>query len=348
MGSVKDLVVLEKPKKDRFGKGKFIFSDDYSVFDYGKMPDSLNDKGKALCLIGAYLFEKSEDNGTKTHYRGLVNDKGKVVSLDELKKPTNAMEIDLVRVIPPKFENGQYYYSMFTPELKNYLIPLEIIYRNSLPEGSSIFRRLKKGGITTGDLGLAHYPEPGEKLEKPYYDVSTKLEETDRYITWKEAQEIGGLTGEEIEEIKEILLDTNNLITDVAGRANLDNEDGKIELGVGPEGELVLVDVIGTPDECRFTYDGLQVSKELARKFYRNSDWYDDTERAKKSAEEQGMNNWKNLCTPPPELDLELKMIISDMYPSAANAIIGKELFDSPKLGEVVKEYKDYLESNQM
>jgi phosphoribosylaminoimidazole-succinocarboxamide synthase len=36
----------------------FEFSDDYSVFDWGKMPDQIVNKGKALTLIGAFFFEK--------------------------------------------------------------------------------------------------------------------------------------------------------------------------------------------------------------------------------------------------------------------------------------------------
>ena len=97
-------------------------------------------------------------------------------------------------------------YSMYTPQLKNCLIPLEIIYRNGLPEGSSVFKRLEQGKITPADLGLDHYPKPGEQLSKPIFDVSTKLEETDRYVTWQEAQKIAGFTDSELEEIKAVLL----------------------------------------------------------------------------------------------------------------------------------------------
>jgi phosphoribosylaminoimidazole-succinocarboxamide synthase len=34
----------------------FEFTDDYSVFDWGKMPDQIANKGKSLALIGTYLF----------------------------------------------------------------------------------------------------------------------------------------------------------------------------------------------------------------------------------------------------------------------------------------------------
>ena len=119
---------------------------------------------------------------------------------------------------------------MYTPELKNCLIPLEIIYRNGLPEGSSVFKRLEQGKITLKDLGLDHYPKPGEHLAQPIFDVSTKLEETDRYITWTEAQKIAGLTDPELAEVKTVLLKADETITKAASNAGLKNEDGKIEL----------------------------------------------------------------------------------------------------------------------
>src|SRR5271168_262441 len=34
----------------------FEFTDDYSVFDWGKMPDQIANKGKALALIGTHFF----------------------------------------------------------------------------------------------------------------------------------------------------------------------------------------------------------------------------------------------------------------------------------------------------
>lgn len=338
MGSVKDLQVLKKPTEKKEGVGRFVFSDRYSIFDWGEMPDHIPDKGAALCLMGANGFEKAEAKGIKTHYRGLVRNDGKVVSLDELEEPTNIMEISLVRVLSPKFENGNYNYSIYNPGLTNFLIPLEIIYRNGLPEGSSVFKRLEKKKLTLPDLGLSHYPKPGEKLSTPLFDVSTKLEESDRYITWKEAQEIAALDANEVDEIREVLLKTNNLITEIAQKAQLVNEDGKIELAYNPSRELMLVDVIGTLDECRFTWDGIHVSKEIARQFYKETNWYRDVEDSKIVAQKKNMIEWKSLCkSQPPKLPLELKKIIQGAYTSAANAFLGKNIFDSPKLVNVVE-----------
>jgi phosphoribosylaminoimidazole-succinocarboxamide synthase len=58
MGSVKDLPILKKQKEKEAGVGRFVFSDRYSVFDWGEMPDLVPNKGAALCLMGA-LMERS-------------------------------------------------------------------------------------------------------------------------------------------------------------------------------------------------------------------------------------------------------------------------------------------------
>ncbi len=349
MGSVKDLEVIKKPSKEVMGIGRFHFSDRYSVFDWGEMPDHIEGKGAALCLMGAYCFEKLEEKGIKTHYRGLVA-KNKVVTFEELEQPTNIMEISLVNVFKPKtlVESGKlrYDYSVFTPSLKNYLIPLEIIYRNGLPEGSSIFKRLEQGLITIEELGLNHYPKPGERLSKPIFDVSTKLEDKDRYVTWKEAQKIAGLTNEELEEVKALLLKVDEVITQIALKAILENEDGKIELAFDSRRGLMVVDVVGTLDECRFTYNGLHVSKEIARQFYRKTDWYRDVEEAKKRAEMEGIQDWRKACkSTPPKLDLALKTIISEMYMATANDLTDRRLFNVPSLVQVIKKYRDHVSS---
>ena len=348
MGSVKDLQVIQQPTKTAMGTGRFVFSDRYSVFDWGEMPDHIDGKGVALCLMGAYCFEQLEKVGVKTHYRGLVDANGKAVKVSELKQPSNIMEVCLVNVYKPKTSvaSGKiiHDYSIYTSALKNCLIPLEIIYRNGLPEGSSVFKRLAQGKVTLKDLGLDHQPKPGETLAKPIFDVSTKLEETDRYVTWAEAKKIAGLTDQELVDVKAVLLKADETITKAASNAGLKNEDGKIELAFDDKRKFMLVDVLGTLDECRFTYEGVHVSKEVARQFYKNTSWYSDLEQAKKDAETKGIQDWKALCkSQPPKLDLKLKTVISEMYMAAANEMTNIKLFDTPKLAKVINEYKEYM-----
>jgi phosphoribosylaminoimidazole-succinocarboxamide synthase len=346
MGSVKDLEIIKKPTVDKMGVGRFVFSDRYSVFDWGEMPDLIEGKGAALCMMGAYCFERLEERGVRTHYRGLVDKSGEVVRFDKLREPSNVMEIDLVNVYRPKVrEDGErlvYDYGMYTPKLVNFLIPLEIIYRNGLPEGSSVLKRLEQGLISVEELGLDHYPEAGERLEKPIFDVSTKLEEGDRYVTWEEAKVMANLTYGEVVEVKDLLLKVDLLISELAGRAGLVNEDGKIELAFDPSRRLMVVDVVGTLDECRFTYDGLHVSKEIARQSYRKTEWYREVEKAKKKAEKEGIQDWKKLVkAKPPKLDPRLKELISEMYKATTNELTRKGTFAVPQLADIIRKFEE-------
>ena len=348
MGSVKDLQVIQKPTQTEMGTGRFLFSDRYSVFDWGEMPDLIEGKGAALCLMGAYCFEQLEKIGVRTHYKGLVDGNSKAMKVAELNHPSCIMEVALVNVYKPKTSvvnsKVQHDYSVYTSELKNCLIPLEVIYRNGLPEGSSVFKRLAQGKITLEDIGLDHYPEAGENLTKPIFDVSTKLEETDRYFRWAEAQKIAGLTDQELSDVKAVLMKADEIITKVSSNAGLRNEDGKIELAFDDKRKIMVVDVVGTLDECRFTYGGVHVSKEVARQFYKNTSWYGDLEQAKKEGEAKGVQDWKALCkTQPPKLDPKLKTIISQMYMAAANEMTNINLFDTPKLAKVINDYTSYM-----
>ncbi len=348
MGSVKDLEVTKEPTPEVMGMGRFHFSDRYSVFDWGEMPDHIPAKGAALCLMGAYCFERLQEKGICSHYKGLVDINGKTIPFKQLNQPANTMEICLTNVFRPQtyVTEGklEYDYSVYNHRLKNYLIPLEIIYRNGLPEGSSVFKRLKQGNVTLQDLGLDHYPKPGERFIKPIFDVSTKLEVTDRYVTWEEAKKIAGLTNQEILSIKDVLSKVNETITEIASKAGLTNEDGKIELAFDDQRQLMIVDVVGTLDECRFTFNDLHVSKEIARQFYKKTKWYEDIEEAKKQAEAQGIKDWKSLVkSQPPHLDPKLRTIISEMYIATANELTNRRLFNAPHLADVIKEYQRYM-----
>ncbi|MDA3790438.1 MAG: hypothetical protein PF503_18335 [Desulfobacula sp.] len=74
MGSVKDFQILQAAVKDTAGRARFTFSDRYSVFDWGEMPDTIQHKGAAIALLWAYFFEKLEKAGIPTHYLGLVEE----------------------------------------------------------------------------------------------------------------------------------------------------------------------------------------------------------------------------------------------------------------------------------
>ncbi len=320
MGSVKDLSVSKEANENEMGVGVFKFTDDYSVFDYGKMPDTIPDKGEALCRLAAFNFKELEKLGVKSHFRQLV-------SGDE-------MEVDLVRVLFP--QKGE-----LKEGMSNYLVPLEMIFRNSLPSGSSVFKRLEKGQTTIEQLGLDKMPEPGEKLEKPIMDVSTKLEPTDRYLTWEEAAEISKLSAEEINGLKEAALKINNFLTDKAASIGIEHADGKVEFGLSPQRELILVDVCGTLDENRFLYNGFHLSKQVLRDYYKTTPWYEVIEKEKTEGKGHGE------FTAPEGLPAELVELVSNMYKAVTVEWTGEKTWDVPSVKDVVQQYKEFLEKNK-
>ncbi|MDP2944765.1 MAG: phosphoribosylaminoimidazolesuccinocarboxamide synthase [Atribacterota bacterium] len=335
MGSVKDLILLEKPLKNKSGRGRFVFSDRYSVFDWGEMPDHIPNKGKSLCISAAYFFEKLESIGINTHYLGLVGD-NKTKKLSNLKRPADTMEVKLVRVLKPLQKGSTYDYSIYKTENNNFLIPLEIIYRKSLPEGSSVFKRLKEGNLKLKDFNLQEAPLPGQILDKPFLDVSTKLEASDRYLGWKEAKEIACLNDHEIEEIKRLTLLINELIGQEANKIGLKYEDGKIEFAFDEDRNLVVVDVLGTLDECRFTFKGMPISKEIARLYYRKTPWFKELVEVKK----KGELSWKDKVNlSPPPLPPRLKELISMAYCAFTNEITERVWFPRiPAMKEILEE----------
>ena len=335
MGSVKDLTVIEKPLKNKSGRGRFIFSDRYSVFDWGEMPDHIPNKGKSLCISAAYFFEKIESMGIKTHYLGLVED-GQLKRISNVKGPVDIMEVKLLRVLKPSKTADGYDYSDYKKEDSNFLVPLEVIFRNSLPAGSSVFKRLKKRELELKELGLEKMPIPGENLEKPFLDVSTKLEESDRYLGWKDARKIAHLSDKELEEIKKITLIINELIGQEANKIGLKYEDGKIEFGLDKDGNLLLVDVLGTLDECRFTFREMPISKEIARLYYRKTQWFKELVEVKR----RDRLNWKEKVNlSPPPLPARLKELISMAYCAFTNEITGRVWFSKiPSMKKILEE----------
>lgn len=339
MGSVKDLFIIEQPQETKAGKGMFIFSDRYSVFDWGEMPDKIPHKGEALCMLTSYFFELAEKKGIRTHYLGLIDKDNKEKRLAELNSPSNRMVVKLLRVVEPEYQDGTYDYTSIKNLEVNYLIPLEVIYRFSLPEGSSVFKRISEGSLKPSDLGLSTTPVPGTILKEPFIDFSTKLEHFDRYLNKNEALKISGLSEEKFNQLVNIAKDLAIMIRSAYEEIGIINEDGKFEFGVDENGEIILIDALGTPDECRFSKDGVTLSKEFARIFYRGSKWHKELEAAKKSFGKDWREHVKLKPEPLPAEDLEL---LSNIYTSLTNALFKKKVFETNyTLEELISKIKE-------
>ncbi|WP_340097779.1 phosphoribosylaminoimidazolesuccinocarboxamide synthase [Salinibaculum salinum] len=337
MTSVKNFRVDEPATADNLGRGAFVFTDAYSVFDWGKMPDEIPDKGASLCTMGAFNFELLEDSGVPTHYRGVVTE-GKERSLDEALAAGNApteMAIDLTQVPDLPFADGTYDYDAYHAEAgENFLVPLEIVFRNRVGTGSSLRTR-----TDPADHGLDYEEWPDEPVDLPdaIVEFSTKYEEQDRYLSREEADRIAGAA--DIENLEAVAREVNRLVTEQAEHAGFVHQDGKIEC-LSYEGEIRVADVVGTFDENRFSYEGTQVSKEVIRQYHKRTqpEWVEAVGAAKERATSEGVADWKSLCDRSPEpLEERVIQAARDLYCAGTNAYVGREVFDAPDISAAVE-----------
>ncbi len=244
---------------------EFQFTDNISVFDK-IIPNTIPFKGETLSREGVYWFDRAIRMGIKTHF------------LEYL--PPAGMLCKKVQIIPS---------SKITPQSRNYLIPLEWICRWYV--AGSLLDRVESGEITARDLGFSsgHAIRPGEQLPEPFLEVSTKLEKTDRLLKKEEALAISGLSPQEYEEAREIVLKIDEDINRSVASRGLIHADGKKELAFDIDRRIMIVDVYGTADEDRFwdrkRYDEgelVDLSKEYVRQYYRQIGYKDRLYQARK------------------------------------------------------------------
>ncbi|TKX81124.1 phosphoribosylaminoimidazolesuccinocarboxamide synthase [Halorubrum sp. SD626R] len=350
MTSVKEFRVDEPATADALGRGRFVFTDAYSVFDWGQMPDAIPRKGASLCAMGAFNFELLEDEGVPTHYRGVVDpgrdaDAGgasepEAVPLADATVPPTEMAIDLTQVpdLPYEGPEAGYDYDAFhAAGGENYLVPLEVVFRNRVPVGSSLRKRAEpadfgldaEGGPAGADGG---WPAEPVDLPEPVVEFSTKYEEQDRYLTRAEADRIAGVA--DVDALESLALDVNRVVTERADAAGFAHEDGKIEC-LYVDGELRVADVVGTFDENRFSYGGRGISKEVVRQWYKANDpaWVEAVKEAKAAVADRDIDDWRELCERDPEpLPAAVVDAVSELYAAGTNAYTGREWFDVPDI----------------
>jgi phosphoribosylaminoimidazole-succinocarboxamide synthase len=281
------------------------------------MPDEIPDKGASLCSMGAFNFELLEEKGVPTHYRGVVSE-GSVVPLSDADQPPSEMAIELTQVPDLPRSGRDYDYETYHAEAgDNYLVPLEVVFRNSVPPGSSLRRR-----TDPADHGLdfPEWPKGVVQLEQPIVEFSTKYEEGDRYLSREEADYIAGKA--DVDDLEVLAREVNRVVTARAAEADLVHEDGKIE--------------------C--LYFGQQVSKEFLRQYHKRTqpEWVEAVENAKEAAKAHDRADWKALCDRDPEpLPDEVVAAARDLYGAGTNAYVDSALFDAPSLEEAVAAVRD-------
>ncbi|PHQ37747.1 phosphoribosylaminoimidazolesuccinocarboxamide synthase [Halorubrum persicum] len=337
MTSVKEFRVDDPATAGSLGRGRFVFTDAYSVFDWGQMPDAIPRKGASLCTMGAFNFELLEAAGVPTHYRGVADpDSGEIVSLPDASAAPAEMAIDLTQVpdLPYEGPDAGYDYDAFhAAGGENYLVPLEIVFRNRVPVGSSLRRRTDPADFgLDAALGLDDWPDEPVDLPEPVVEFSTKYEQQDRYLTRDEADRIAGVA--EIDALESLARDVNRIVTERADDAGFVHEDGKIEC-LYVDGELRVADVVGTFDENRFSYGGRGISKEVVRQWYKTNDpaWVEAVKEAKAAVADRDIDDWRELCEPDPDpLPPAVVDAVADLYAAGTNAYTDREWFDAPDI----------------
>lgn len=266
---------------------EFFFTDNISVFDK-IIPTQVPHKGETLCRTSAHWFMITQGMGIRTHYLGI--------------RGSNRMRVRRVQIIDD--------YSKINARSRDYLIPLEWISRYYV--AGSMYDRLREGRVKPQDLGLHHMPKYGEELPQPYFEYTTHLEKVDREVDKEEALRIGGLTGEDLEAIREAVLRIDDRMAQEVRRGGLIHVDGKKEFAFDRERNLMLVDTFGTADEDRWWdlrewREGqcVELSKEFVRQYYRATGYHDRLTEARR----------KGLPEPPiPPLPAEKVKEVSDLY----------------------------------
>ena len=239
----------------------FHFKDDYSIFDWGKMPDELDNKGFYLCQIGGHLFEYLHDNGIKTHMKSYFN---------------RTMDIE--------------YFD------KNEFINLEVIFRFGVPDGSSL---LKRGY------------QARERFEYPLVEFTTKRESLDRLIDDHEACKISKLSIKQLENLKKHTIKIAQLLKSLFESKKILLWDGKFEFAF-KNNEFYLTDSIGL-DELRLSTQNQYFSKELLRKYYKRSLFFNEINEHKDEYNKIKKDIIKNQ---PKKLPNNIKKHMENMYQS--------------------------------
>jgi phosphoribosylaminoimidazole-succinocarboxamide synthase len=294
-GSVKDIYQTSEQEL------LFRFSDRYSIFDWGEMPDAIPGKGEALAKMGCKILSHLQSKGFATHF---------------LSAGVNPNEMTVKSVKVPR-EDPEIYQSF----PKNILIPLEVIFRLGAPKGSSLLRRFKNEAEWIAAGYDRKYGE-GEWFSEIKIDFTTKLERQDRVLTDSEAKKLAGMTDPEWSELKSQTVKIATEVKTLFATFGAKLWDGKFEFAFDEERKIILIDSIGL-DEMRLSYGDSPLSKELLRQHYLTSSWCTALARAK----EMNPIDFKDYCIHtlhevPEPLPKAVVTAISILYATVASLIL--------------------------
>lgn len=314
-GSVKDIYRLSPSEL------AFQFSNRYSIFDWGEMPDAIPGKGHSLALMGCKFMSHLSALGFQTHYLNSGTGPGLMVV-----KSVDVPRDDI---------------SVYQKKPTNILIPLEVIFRFGAPKGSSLLRRFKSAADWLA-AGFDRTYQEGEMFHEVKIDFTTKLERLDRVLTDVEAKQISGMSDEEWFDLRLETLKIATEIKNVFAKFGAVLWDGKFEFAFDENRKIMLVDSIGL-DEMRLTLEGWPLSKELLRQHYLGTSWFMALTRAKETHPAE----FKEFCInalkeEPKRLPSAVLSAVANLYETVAELILC-DAKDMPRLRERLIESLTFL-----
>ena len=198
----------------------FVASDRISAFDV-ILPDGIPDKGKVLTQLSLFWFEFLKKI-TRHHF--LTSDLG-----------------DLVKKYPELVGR-----SMFVRKTKP--LPIECVVRGYL--AGSGWKEYQKSGTVCGIRLPAGLKESSE-LPSPIFTPSTKAETGhDENISFEQASKMIGQV--KAEKVRDLTIKIYSAARDDARSKGILIADTKFEFGELPDGSILLIDEVLTPDSSRF------------------------------------------------------------------------------------------------
>ena len=135
-------------------------------------------------------------------------------------------------------------------------LAVEIIVRGYITgvTSTALWRRYSEGERTIYGYGFPEGLRKNQRLPAPIITPTTKAEagQHDERLTVREVVENRFVDAKTWDRVMEIALALFARGTDVAQKAGLILVDTKYEFGMGPGGEVMLIDEIHTPDSSRF------------------------------------------------------------------------------------------------
>lgn len=315
----------------------FEFTDDYSVFDWGKMPDTIENKGRALTIFGAYFFEKLgaaktwqelpssphlqtldrkwlealfagrtfqtlQEKGCRNHYREVTCATGERVSLSRVAQGAEAtyLEVEKAEVLRP------------APAV----VLNQNVFEYPRSEQSTVERRLVplevvfRFGMPSGSSLLS-------RLEAdPNYARVLGLSATPKENEFFEHPVIELYTKLEPKDrllsVQEALLISGLSSSQMQELVDLSYSISLALLVLFAERDIQLWDgkvefILGKdgialadsigPDELRLLYKNCHLSKEMVRRVYRGTKWESSLKEAQSLARTRATLDWKRICS---------------------------------------------------